>query len=179
MQKETIRSRIALGGISNDPYEPSVMFAGESMVAMAKPIVPSNDYGRESLHFWNVDTGSEIQVINDLDPGANDVSFPGLSADGRTVLAYTDKSRSKNGFKVKDVRFSLWDRESGRMIATSPSLKVIHHGCPLIQLIGKCTPFDETPVLALSQSGNAVIAWWASGGEPVIVYTLNPPSSAH
>jgi hypothetical protein len=62
----------------------------------------------------------------------------------------------------------------------SPSMKVIHHDCPILMLsMGPCDSFDETPFFQISQSGKAVAVWYAHGGEPVTVYTLPPTTPTH
>jgi len=40
--------------------------------------------------------------------------------------------------------------------------------------MGSCTPFDEVPELRLSANGNAVMALWTGGGQPVNIYTQQP-----
>jgi hypothetical protein len=130
------------------------------------------------VHFFDVGTGDDVQTI--ADPQADDFFLWGMSADGRTMLAYTGRSyictscnKGTGQKKIEDARFTLWNRQTGKPIAQSPSLTIVHHECPWYRFtIGSCTSFDETPVLAMSQSGNAVIASFTSGGEPVKVYPL-------
>jgi hypothetical protein len=171
-------------------YRPGIhpiQFAGESMVAVellsAQPGTRTRseqflfDF-RASVHFFDAGSGAEKQVI--ADPSVDDFVLWGMSADGRTMLAYTGKSRicescnHGNGQEVvTDARFTMWNLDTGKPIAESPSLQVIHHTCPWYKFsVGACTSSDETPLLAISDSGNAVIASWSSGGEPIEVYGL-------
>ena len=170
----------------SDPGPYPIAFAGENTVAVEllsnEPGVSTTSgqflyHQRASVHFFDVSSGSQVQVI--ADPNVDDLSFWGMSADGRTMLAYTGKSyictscnKGAGQQEVTDARFTLWNRETGKPIAQSPSLKVIHHDCPWYRFAFSCTTSDETPVLALSQNGNAVAVSWASGGEPIVVYTL-------
>jgi hypothetical protein len=175
--------------VSSDNYPTSehpIAYAGEKTVAVellsVEPGVHTTSgefyyHYRASVHFFDIDSGSEVQMI--ADPNADDFNIWGMSANGRTMLAYSGKSyictscnKGTGQKEITDARFTLWDRESGKMIVQSPSLKVIHHECPWYRFTFSCTTSDETPVLALSQSGNAVIASWTSGGEPIKVYTL-------
>jgi hypothetical protein len=155
-----------------------IWYAGESTVAVellsrAKDFSMQNDWFRGSIHFFDVGSGSQVQVI--ADPDVDDFSLWGMSADGRTMLTYTGMSHNK-GYEqqvVTDARFTLWNRETGKQIAQSPSLKVVHHTCQWLVIgIGSCTPFDEVPELKMSQNGNAVVASWTFGGEPIKVYGL-------
>jgi hypothetical protein len=183
LQTGAIASRISAKSLESSnlfpkPFQGPVRFVGDSMLGSVESTnYPISD-GRQSLHLWDIKAGARAEVIDKLDPKARDVSIAGLSADGRTILAYTLKS-SRDEEKVKGASFSLWHRESGKMIAQSPSLKVIHYHCPLGITRFGCAPGDDPPRLALSQSGTAVAAWYASGGEPVTVYTLTPPTAVH
>lgn len=180
MQTGAVASRIP-PNFANAPfgsYPGPVRFVGDSMLSEVwSTNIPISD-GRQSLYLWDIKAGTRAQVIDKLDPKARDVSIAGLSADGRTILAYTRKT-SHDEERVKGASFSLWDRESGRLIAQSQSLKVIHYHCPLGITSFGCAPGDDSPWLTLSQSGNAVAVWYASGGQPVTVYTLPPTTPTH
>ncbi len=174
--------------VAGDNHNTSpISFAGESTVAVQLlpskpgPCAVSGPFclGQgASVHFFDVGTGADVQTI--ADPQADDFFLWGMSADGRTMLAYTGRSyictscnKGTGQKKIEDARFTLWNRQTGKPIAQSPSLTIVHHECPWYRFtIGSCTSFDETPVLAMSQSGNAVIASFTSGGEPVKVYPL-------
>ena len=178
---------------SDDAFKASIAYAGESTVAtelVSQEYLgysPSDSHleprysfhNHASVHFFDVGTGSELQVISD--PSVDDFSFEGMSADGRIMLAYTGKSdickscnRGMGKQEITDARFTLWNRETGQPIARSPELKVIHHTCSFFSLrdrIANCVESDEAPTLKLDQDGNAVAASWATGGEPIEVYT--------
>ena len=184
---KTKRTAVTLKFASDDNAGPNVIaFAGESTVAVPfferDPASQVGSLDRESVHFFDVASGAQIGTISDP---ANDFRFKGISVDGRTLLVYSGKSRMcyscNHGFGqqvVTDARFDLWDRETGKPFAQSPSLKIIHHTCPWTSWFdsgtgwGACRTSDEIPVLALSQDGNSVVASWVSGGEPIMVYRL-------
>ncbi len=78
-----------------------------------------------------------------------------------------------------------WSLTDARQVAESQELHVIQHTYPL-ELFDiwedSCTASDEAPELAMSQEGNAVIAYWANssdGGEPVKVYTHHAHVVSH
>jgi hypothetical protein len=103
----------------------------------------------------------------------------GVSADGKVVLTYAEKwrhcifcKRYSNEYTVTDARFTLWDRNTGAVIAEDPAVRLVHQSCPWLMIMGSCTPSDEAPDLALDQSGNAVIASWITGDQPLSVFTL-------
>lgn len=181
---------------SDDAFNASIAYAGESTVAaelVSQEYLgysPSDSHSLEprfsfrnhaSVHFFDVGTGSELQVISD--PSVDDFSLEGMSVDGRIMLAYSGKShickscnRGMGEKEVTDARFTLWNRETGQPIARSPELKVVHHTCPFFSLrdwiMKNCIESDEAPTLKLNQDGDAVVASWASGGEPIQVYSL-------
>jgi len=180
---------------NDDESRASIAYAGESTVAaelVSQEYLgysPSDSHleprykfhNHASVHFFDVGTSSELQVISD--PNVDDFSFEGVSADGRIVLAYTGKShickscnRGMGEQEVTDARFTLWNRETGQPIARSPELKVVHHTCSWFSLDywtwKSCVASDEAPTLKLNQNGDAVVASWASGGEPIQVYSL-------
>jgi WD40 repeat protein len=174
-----------------DPSSFPIAFAGESTVAVQlfkrEPGVSTISgefyyHYRASVHFFDIISGSKVQVIDD--PNVDDFDFAGMSADGHTLLAYTGKSHtcthcnhSYGQLAVTDARFTLWNSETGKPIAQSPSLKVIHHTCPWYSIFdnggwGSCRSSDDIPSFAMSQNGNAVVVTWPMATEPVVVYTL-------
>jgi hypothetical protein len=191
LQSKKIIRAIGVKSSTNFASVP-IAYAGESTIAAElvdreylgyspsdPPQLQYHSHDHASVHFFDVQTGSESQVISD--PSVDDFSLKGVSADGRIMLAYTGKSRickSCNGGsgeqEVTDARFTLWNRETGQPIGRSPELKVVHHTCPWFTWLswGSCVASDETPRLKLSQDGHAVVASWVSGGEPIQVYSL-------
>lgn len=180
---------------SDDLFNASIAYAGESTVAAELvsqewlDFSPSDSHldarfsfhNHASVHFFDVETGSELQVISD--PSVDDFRFEGMSANGRIMLAYTGKShickscnRGMGEQEVTDARFTLWNRETGQPIARSPELKVVHHTCSWFSsdywTWKSCVASDEAPILKLDQDGDAVVASWTSGGEPIQVYSL-------
>lgn len=167
-------------------YDP-IAYAGDHALVLQlnqfRPYRPGEALGADgdesSIHFYDIATGSEIRAITA--PQANRFSLLGVSADGKVVLTYAEKWRHcifckqySNEYTVTDARFTLWNRNSGIAIAEDPALRLVHHSCPWFIIMGTCTPSDEAPDLALDQSGNAVIASWISGDQPLSVFTLRP-----
>lgn len=167
-------------------YDP-IAFAGDHALVLQlnqfRPYRPGTVMGSEgdesSVHIYDIATGSEIRAITA--PQANRFSLLGVSADGKVVLTYAEKWRHcifckkhSGEYTVTDARFVLWDRNTGAAIAVDPAVRLVHISCPWFTIMGSCTPSDEAPDLALDQSGNAVIASWISGDQPLTVFTLRP-----
>jgi hypothetical protein len=165
-------------------YDP-IAYAGDHALVIQlnqfRPYRPGEVMGAEgdesSIHFYDIATGSEIRAITA--PKANRFSMLGVSADGKVVLTYAEKwrhcifcKRYSNEYTVTDARFTLWDRNTGAVIAEDPAVRLVHQSCPWLMIMGSCTPSDEAPDLALDQSGNAVIASWITGDQPLSVFTL-------
>jgi hypothetical protein len=165
-------------------YDP-IAYAGDHALVIQlnqfRPYRPGTVMGAEgdesSVHFYDIATGSEIRAITA--PKANRFSMLGVSADGKVVLTYAEKwrhcifcKRYSNEYTVSDARFTLWDRNTGAVIAEDPAVRLVHQSCPWLMIMGSCTPSDEAPDLALDQSGNAVIASWITGDQPLSVFTL-------
>jgi hypothetical protein len=174
MQKKAVSQRIRLNRNELPLDSLQVAFAGESAVAVEDRNFPKVE--KLLIHLWDVRSGSEMQTFGDPKEGA--YRYFGASADGRIVFGYTGKevycaSCDHHGgeSRTKNARFTVWERATGRRIAQSPMLKVIHHTCPWVSF-GACDPGDEEPMLEMSQAGNAVLVSWQSGGEPVKVFTL-------
>lgn len=180
---------------SDDPFDSSIAFAGESTVAVELISYEYPDYDpsdthleprflghdRASVHFFDAGSGSESHVISD--PSADDFDLKGISSDGHIMLAYSGKSRickscnrGTGEQEITDARFNLWNPQTGQRIAESPELTVVHHTCPwsLHDWLWEvhCVESDEAPILKLSQDGSTVAASWASGGEPIEVYSF-------
>jgi hypothetical protein len=167
-------------------YDP-IAFAGDHALVLQlnqfRPYRPGTVMGSDgdesSVHIYDIATGSEIRAITATQ--ANRFSLLGVSADGKVVLTYAEKWRHcifckkySSEYTVTDARFTLWDRNTGAAIAVDPSVRLVHQSCPWLMIMGSCTPSDEAPDLALDQSGNAVIASWISGDQPLTVFTLRP-----
>lgn len=193
LQAKKIKETILMK--SDDAFDASIAYAGESTVAveLISYEYPSYDpsdshldprflgHHRASVHFFDAGSGSELHVISD--PSADDFGLRGISSDGRIMLAYSGKSRickscnrGTGEQEITDARFTLWNPQTGQRIAESPELKVVHHTCPwsLHDWLWDvhCVESDEAPILKLSQDGSTVAASWASGGEPIEVYSF-------
>lgn len=172
-------------------------FVGEWMIALRqsglahepvpdRPMVPAFSKNPDPSTFlsWDVRTGAV--AITNIDPDARGAGFLDVSADGRVVLSDTGKAswcypcnRGSHMVKIDYSQVTLWNRETGQAIAQSPHLPPVHHKCPLIPDVFECDSWDEAPELELSANGNAVLAYWPSGGKPVEVFFAPSPSSRH
>jgi hypothetical protein len=171
-----------------------IAYAGESTVAAelsTMEMIQQTGFGVShdppsfryptSVHIFDIVSGSEVRVISD--PDADDFSLQEISADGRTMLAYAGRSHQCKSCNhgqgqrvISDAHFTLWNPMTGKLIARSPELKIVHHTCPWLSLHDliwrSCVSSDEAPILKFSQNGNAVAASWVFGGEPIEVYSL-------
>ena len=168
-----------------------IAFVGESTVAVQlfkreQDVPTPKDRFRyrfpASVHFYDIGSGSQVQVISD--PDVEDFDFAGMSADGKPCLP-TQEDRTPARIATmatgtgRDRRaLHLGNSDTGKPIAQSPSLKVIHHTCPWYSIFdsgggwGSCSSSDYIPSFAISQNRNAVVVTWPLGNEPVEVYTL-------
>jgi len=164
-----------------------IAFAGDHVLALElnkfKPYKPGGhqplgtDSEEHSVHFFDAATGSEIGSI--AEPKLNSFRLRGVSADGQVVLTLDETWRycifcsQYNDEHIGMVaEFVLWNRNTGKPVEQSAPLPLVHHSCPWLT-IGSCTPSDEVPDIALDQSGNAVIASWATGNQPLSIFSLN------
>jgi len=154
------------------PNPNRVSFAGDFAIYVST--YPSVE--KPFTRLWDVRTGSEIRAFGDTSDGAYG-SF-GVSADGHTVFGYTEKisicatCRNGNGSsRAKLAHFTLWNRDTGTVIAQSPAIRLIHHRCWTV-LWGAREDFDEGPDLEISQTGKVVAVTWQAMTEPVRIFRL-------
>ena len=179
--------------VSSDSPASTVIYAGERTVAAELIILeaiertgldrtgPTLFHYHATVHFFDVGSGSELRVLSD--PEVENFRLRGISADGRTMLAYAEQSHQCQPCNhgagrpvITDARFTLWNPQTGQMLGKSPELNVVHHTCPWFSLQNllwrDCVTSDEPPTLKLSQDGNAVAGSWPLGGQPIVVYSL-------
>jgi hypothetical protein len=117
----------------------------------------------QTLRVWQFAGDGRVQTLGWTDAEA-DRSF-GASSNGDRVFAYTGiesfcKSCNTSGeLKIKDARFTVWDRSSGRPIARSPSLKIQMHPCPRFQLMGSCSEREDAPSIEMSENGKTILVF--------------------
>jgi hypothetical protein len=145
-----------------------IAYAGETTVATEltsmEPVKQTGFEGSQepfsyrysvSVHFVDIGTGSEVRTISD--PDHQDFGLRGISADGRTMLAYTGKSHQCKSCNhgsgqqvITSARFTVWNPQTGQRTGESPELNVVHHTCPWFSLhdwIWKsCVIQDELPL---------------------------------
>jgi hypothetical protein len=153
----------------NQRWNPAVMFAGDSAVA-----VTSVTRGfQPMIRFYDIHTGSKTQEFGD--PSEYALGTFGVSADGRTVFGHTEKrvlvtQYGEQASRAELQHFTLWDRLSRKVIAQSPSLALAKD---MIEgPWGSGSSFDEVPEIEISQNGKVVAALWLGTPEPVRVFRL-------
>jgi hypothetical protein len=145
----------------------SVRFSCSDDANVAIITVNSNDrMDRAAVHIFELGSGGEIATKENA--GLATGAYPLVSsAEGHTRLVET----TVDGLH-QSARFSLWNVDTGKLIVESPPLAMLHHSCAFGIGIGSCTPYDERPQLRLSQSGKVVLAYWETGGKPMMRFSL-------
>jgi hypothetical protein len=175
-----VRARRRIGRIDLDDkpmVEHMLAFAGNERLLVGEPeclpnrgcdhkVVPK---GRH-LRLFDLATRAERSFAW---PGAEVYRSMGASSDGSVVFGYAGKERRcercNHGFgelKIDDARLVVWNAATGEAIARSPKLRVEEHGCPLVQILGSCTAYEQAPELEMSADGGAVAAYWPPGDSP-------------
>lgn len=125
----------------------------------------------QTLRVWQFAGDGRVQTLGWID--AEVYRSFGASSNGDRVFAYTGienfcKSCNKSGeLKIKDARFTVWDRASGKAIARSPSLRIRMHPCPRFQLMGSCSEREDAPSIEMSENGKTILVF-TPGALPVL-----------
>lgn len=151
-------------------------FSGENALVVGLPLcqkVMCDDsvmpYGR-TIRVLEPQSKEQIKTFGA--EGAEAYRFSGASADGREVFGYTGVEkfcRDCNGvsgeLKITNARFTVWDRESGKILVRSPKLRVQQHKCHWL-VLGACEDSESVPDLQLSDNGKSVVALWPNFDRP-------------
>jgi hypothetical protein len=152
------------------PTRHQLSFAGEHTVMVGG--LGCDDQGETCLpnaghRFRVIDLSGAAADRALAQPGMEAYRFSGASADGDVLFGYTgaeSRCTSCNSglgeIKISNARFTVWDRNSARVIAQSPSLHVQVHSCWLNIGLGACTSYERPPQLQMSANGKAVLAFW-------------------
>jgi hypothetical protein len=158
--------------------EHRLTFAGEDALVIGEPVCQPNGkcdpkavpHGR-TLRIWDFDANGPVTMLGVH--GAEAYRTFGASADGDVVFSYTGAENyctSCNGkygeLKIKDARFTVWNRRSGQIGVRSPKLRIVQHTCPWLQILGSCTEYEQVPELQMSSNGKAILAFWHVGDFP-------------
>jgi len=162
LNTRSLRSRILSGIIGSH-----VAFAGEDQVAVAgsgEAVAgrETADHSQQKpvIELFDIHNGSVAQRFGDPADGSR--AFVAASSDGRFLLGYTGKEwMYREGMasylQIDRARFSIWDRQTGKIMAQSPGLQVF-------TVAYKPVDFSHTignrPTLDYSQKGNAVLVSW-------------------
>jgi WD40 repeat protein len=80
-----------------------------------KLVATSNKQSEKSLRLWNLETGKEVQKLNH----PADLSSVAFSRDGKLLAVASGGDKLMRGIvNVRNAFITLWDRESGKEIAT-------------------------------------------------------------
>jgi hypothetical protein len=167
LNTHSVRSRI-LSGMDGS----RVAFAGEDEVAVAdsgerdgrqetsghtqeKPGIQLSD-----IELFDIHTGIVSQRFGDPADGAR--AFVAASSDGRLLLGYTGKEwmyweRMGSYLQIDRARFTIWDRQTGRVMAHSPGLQVFKAD---YKMLDNSHTVSRRPTMDYSQQGNAVLVSW-------------------
>lgn len=159
--------------------EHQLAFAGESALLIGAPECRPN--GRCNMGGTPKPSGRTLQVWEFEGTGAvHTLGWPhtetyrsfGASTDGARIFSYSGAEtycKSCNGkageLKIANPWFTVWDRNSTKVLARSPYLPVVSHNCPWFHL-GACEDFQQVPTLEFSSNGKAVLAFWRPGFDP-------------
>ena len=148
-------------------------FVGENQVAVAGSGEPSmrqeggsGTQGKlhaqlPGIQLFDIHTGTLSQRFGDPADGAR--VFVAASSDGRLLLGYTGKEwmYTEGGLEtylqVDRARFTIWDRQTGTVIAQSPGLQVFKRA---YKMLDNSHTVSERPTMDYSQRGNAVLVSW-------------------
>jgi hypothetical protein len=140
-------------------------FVADSSVAVA-----GNRLKDRAIKLFDVDTGAVSQSFGEPPDGAR--ASVAASADGKVLLGYTGSEGEINGaLQIHAARFTLWDRQTGKIIARSPELPVSRVSTRPLDLDPGSVKSYQRPQLEMSQSGNAVLVVTLFAAAPTI-YTL-------
>lgn len=134
--------------------------------------------GGRSFRLWSFAEAGAVKRLG----GSGEESYRSTdaSADGSVVFGYTGdeiycrKCNSGSGeIRVKDARFTVWDRATGRAVARSSRLRVVQHACPWLT-IGSCAESEQVPELQMSGNGKAFLAFWPQTGLQLADHDSDP-----
>ena len=144
-----------------------VAFAGEDAVAVAArdeenagPQSRDLPQAKPDIALFDIRTGLVSQRFADPVNGAR--AFVAASSDGRLLLGYTGKEwmyREGGGSfrQTERARFTIWDRQTGKMMAQSPGLQVFKTD---YKMLDSSHFIDWRPTIEYSRQGNAVLVSW-------------------
>ena len=167
MKTRSLRRRI-LSGMDGS----HVAFVGEVEVAVAgsgERAAPGKTNGPAqkepgieppNLEVFDIHTGAVSQRFGDPADGAR--AFVAASADGRSLLGYTGKEwMYREGvasyLQIDRARFTIWDRQTGKVMAQSPGLQVFKAD---YKMLDNSHSVSVRPTMDYSQQGNAVLVSW-------------------
>ena len=141
-------------------------FAGEDEVAVAgsgegdAPQAAALTPEKPVIELFDIHTGAVSGRFGDPADGARTVVA--ASSDGHWLLGYTGKEwmyREGAGayLQIGRARFTIWDRQTGKVMAQSPGLQVFTTD---YQMLDRSHSIGWRPTIDYSQQGNAVLVSW-------------------
>jgi hypothetical protein len=112
------------------------------------------------IQLFDIHTGTVSQRFGDPADGAR--AFVAASSDGRLLLGYTGKEwiygeSTGSYLQIDRARFTIWDRQTGKVMAQSPGLQVFTTD---YKMLDNSHTISWRPTMDYSQQGNAVLVSW-------------------
>jgi len=142
-------------------------FAGEDQVAVvdsgdgdARQDTTERAQRKPVIELFDIQRGAASESFGDPAEGARAVVQ--ASSDGRVLLGYTGKEwiyrEGADGYlQIARARFTIWDRQTGKVMAQSPGLQVFTTD---YKMLDHAHTISWRPSIDYSQQGNAVLISW-------------------
>jgi hypothetical protein len=169
LQIVDLQTHVVTRHVHTDMVQAQAVFVNDSEIALASGdanLGPSDTV----LNVFDIRTGGLVRRLTA--EGAMVRAPIAASADGRSVMGYTaNESLTENALQIKNAHFTIWDRETGKVIAQSPELYISKTSTKPLDLNPWSTKNYVRPEMSFSPSGNAVVVTGYLA-EPTDVYTL-------
>ena len=151
-------------------YLPGALsYVGANRVVTATVEMPwKAPYRIQAIRFWDVSTGQMTGKIEMAPDGIR--GSLAVSANDRCIVGYIGREYGESALtdpwatiSIIEQRFTVWDTQTGRVLATSPRIM------PNI---------PKRPYLRLDAHGELALVFWSFPGSPILVYELpsSPPA---
>jgi WD40 repeat protein len=137
-----------------------IEFLSNAVVITASKNPDPDRFSDDTIKFWDVKTGRLLRRITNPDTGIRNAL--GVSSDGQRIMGYTGKERYNkltHDHKILEQRFRIWDSETGKVLATSPTILP--------------EEFVYGLQLQLSPKGDLVLVWGRNGKVLPTVYQIS------
>jgi hypothetical protein len=164
-----LQTKTAIGQVHTGMRQVQTAFVGDTEIAVASSATDSLP-ADTVINLFDVRSGTLVERLSALPQVAR--APIGASADGRFVVGYTgNESLIGQALQIKDAHFTIWNRETGKIMARSPDLPVSKTKIEALDLTPWSTKNYVRPVILVDDAGNAVVVTGYMA-EPVDVYGL-------